>query len=92
VRAKEKHKIHFIDKLAVANGVLSGITLYPQVLKVFLNTDIAGLSITALFLLLTNSIIWCVYAVHRNLFSLLVSSILNSVASFLLLIATLFFR
>jgi len=89
---KQTHKEHFIDKLAIANGFLSGVTLYPQVFKVVFSGNVSGLSLVALFLLFINSVVWCVYAIHRNLISLLISSVLNCVASFLLFIAVFFLK
>jgi len=92
VAGKQKHKGHFIDKLAVANGFLSGITLYPQVFKVVFSGNVSGLSLVALLLLFFNSVVWCVYAIHRNLVSLLISSVLNCVASLLLFVAVTVLR
>ena len=73
---------HWIDRLALFNAVLSGITLYPQ-LYLLLVTDSNSESISALsfVLILSNSIIWLWYGVHRRTYPLIVSSALNAVAA-----------
>lgn len=73
---------HPIDYLGDINGLISGITLYPQLYHAYTSNSLAGLSLTTFVLILLNSIIWIAYAIHRNLTALLVSSCLNALASF----------
>lgn len=77
---------HFIDKLALLNGLVSGVALYPQVYSVIINNSVSGLSIVTFIVIFINSIIWFFYAIHRSLFSLGLASILNSIASGILIL------
>jgi uncharacterized protein with PQ loop repeat len=78
---------HFVDKLAVVNGVVSGLALYPQVFKVLATGAYEGVSTATFAILLLNNIVWAVYALHRGLISLLIASILNILAAGVLLLA-----
>lgn len=78
---------HFIDKLAFANGIISGIALYPQVWKLFVSGSTAGISLVSFSIIFLNSLVWLMYAVHRELVSLAIASILNTVASGILTMA-----
>jgi uncharacterized protein with PQ loop repeat len=72
---------HFIDKLAVLNGVLSGAALYPQVGKVLMTLDFTGVSLASFVIIFFNNIVWLVYAFHRGLISLLIAALLNVIAA-----------
>ena len=72
---------HWIDKLAVLTGVLSGFALYPQVYIVIMSASAENVSITTYAVILGNSIVWLVYSIHRGLLSLAIPSILNILAS-----------
>lgn len=78
---------HLIDRLAFVNGLISGIALYPQVWTVLSTGSTSGVSVLTYFLIFTNSLVWVIYAIHRGLLSLGVASILNVVASGILLVA-----
>lgn len=72
---------HPIDYLGDLNGLISGITLYPQLYHAYASNSLAGLSLITFILILFNSIIWIAYAIHRNSTALLISSCLNAFAS-----------
>lgn len=80
---------HIIDRLAFANGIVSGIALYPQVWSVAVQGSAAGVSALTYALILLNSLVWVAYAVHRGLLSLGVASLLNALASGILLLMLL---
>ena len=82
---------HFIDKLAFLNGFISGVALYPQVIKVILSGQAIGVSLSTYCLILINSIVWLAYAVHRGLISLAIASILNILASAILITSVIVF-
>lgn len=88
MKINEELHIHWIDKIAIANGFVSGIALWPQVVETIYTQVTAGLSIWALSIIFANSLVWVVYAVHRRLISLAIASILNVFASFVLLFLT----
>lgn len=77
---------HFIDRLAFLNGFISGIALYPQVVTVLLTGSAEGVSFTTFSIIFLNSIVWMFYAIHRGLLSLGIASLLNAIASFILLV------
>lgn len=81
--------LHFIDRLAFANGLISGITLFPQLVKVLAFQDASGVSVTSIALILLNSLIWVFYALHRGLISLGIAASLNTLASGALFVALL---
>lgn len=77
---------HWIDKLAIANGFVSGVALWPQVLQTLFTGVTAGLSVWALGLILVNSLVWILYSLHRGLVSLALASILNAISAGTLLL------
>ncbi len=72
---------HWIDKLAVLVGVISGFALYPQVFIIISTSNLEGVSIATYAIIFCNSIVWLVYSIHRALFSLAIPSILNILAA-----------
>jgi uncharacterized protein with PQ loop repeat len=78
---------HVIDRLAFVNGLVSGIALYPQVWNVLAHESAANISTLTYTLILLNSLVWVMYAVHRGLLSLGIASLLNALASAALLLA-----
>jgi len=77
---------HLIDKLAVLNGFVSGIALYPQIFNILVNEVPNNLSLITLLLIFFNNIVWLTYAIHRLLISLLIAASLNLIASGILLL------
>ena len=73
MRAYDIHT-HLIDKIAIANGVLSGLALYPQIYDVLFRGGFTNFSSLSLVLILLNSTVWTLYAVHRRLISLFIAS------------------
>lgn len=72
---------HPIDILGELNGIISGITLFPQLYKAITSASLEGLSITTFVLIFLNSAVWIAYALHRKLSALFISSCLNAAAS-----------
>ncbi len=72
---------HWIDKLAVFTGIVSGFALYPQIYLIIMSGSREGVSLTTYAIILANSIVWLTYSVHRGLISLAIPSILNIFAS-----------
>lgn len=77
----DKHH-HPIDRLAQVNALVSGVALYPQLFKVLFTGNVTGFSLLTYALIVLNSLIWIIYALHRKLLPLLISSILNLLAGF----------
>lgn len=71
---------HVIDKIAIIVGFTSGISLYPQVWKIVTNQS-DGISVVTFGIIFMNSVVWLMYAFHRRLFSLMLASTLNLLAS-----------
>ena len=72
---------HWIDKLAVLTGAVSGFALYPQIFIIITSGSTESVSLTTYAIILLNSIVWLVYSIHRGLISLAIPSILNIFAS-----------
>ena len=72
---------HWIDKLAVLTGVLSGFALYPQIFLLITSGSTENVSLVTYVIILGNSIVWLAYSIHRGLISLAIPSILNIFAS-----------
>lgn len=79
---------HLIDRIAFLNGFISGIALFPQLLHV-LTTPAAAVAVSPMSygIILINSIVWVLYAMHRGLISLGIASSLNTLAAGAILIA-----
>lgn len=71
---------HLIDKVAVITGLFSGFALYPQVWAI-LNGVHDGVSIATYAIIFCNSVVWLLYAIHRQLLSLVLPSVLNMIAA-----------
>lgn len=76
----EDHQ-HLVDRIAYANGLLSGIALFPQAIKAFWTLNVQGLSLLTFVIILVSSLTWMVYAIHRRTLALLISSTMNSAAA-----------
>lgn len=76
---------HPLDKIAEINGLLSGLALYPQVIKAIISKSVSGLSVYTFIFIFISSIIWIFYARHRSLPQVMISSFLNCVAAGLLI-------
>src|SRR5512133_1149587 len=72
---------HTIDRIGNLNGLISGITLYPQLFHALNARSLEGLSALTFSLIFINSAIWIAYAIHRKLPALLISSVLNAFSS-----------
>lgn len=77
---------HLIDKLAVISGFVSGVALYPQIYEIIVNSVQNTLSSLTLSLIFLNNIVWLIYGIHRELFSLVIASFLTISAAGILLI------
>lgn len=77
---------HWIDKLAVFNGVFSGFALFPQLFQVLTSHSTLGVSPMTYGAIFLNNIVWGMYAFHRSLISVLLAAILNILASGVLLL------
>lgn len=72
---------HWIDKLAVITGIVSGFALYPQIFALTTSGTTEHISIVTYVIILANSVVWLMYSIHRGLLSLAIPSILNIFAS-----------
>lgn len=80
-KAVTEHR-HLIDTIALVNALLSGVTLYPQLyLLLTAVTETPGVSTLSFALILSNSLIWLWYGVHRKNYPLIISSSLNALAA-----------
>jgi hypothetical protein len=77
---------HFIDKLAVVNGAVSGLALYPQIYLILALGVPNTLSSLTLWVILGNNIVWTMYGVHRSLASVTIAGVLSGFASAALLV------
>lgn len=75
-----KHN-HPIDQLTVGASLLSGVALYPQVFKVFITKEVIGLAPSTFFILTVTNAIWIAYGIHRKSLPLMISGVLNLIAS-----------
>ncbi|HEY4522598.1 MAG TPA: PQ-loop domain-containing transporter [Candidatus Paceibacterota bacterium] len=77
---------HWIDKLAVLTGAVSGFALYPQIFIIITSGSTESVSLTTYAIILLNSIVWLMYSIHRGLISLAIPSILNIFASVVVIV------
>lgn len=76
---------HLIDKIAVWNGVVSGLVLYPQIALILFWHVPNNISVITLGLLVLNNIVWTMYGIHRSLASITIAATLNVLAGTILL-------
>lgn len=77
---------HFIDRLAVINGAVAGLALYPQIFVILAWGVQNNLSSLTLWLILCNNIVWTMYGVHRSLASVTLAGVLSALAAAILLV------
>lgn len=77
---------HFIDKLAVVNGAVAGLALYPQIGLILFFGVANTLSGLTLWLILCNNIVWTMYGVHRSIVSVTIAGVLSMFAAAILLV------
>ena len=80
-----KHN-HAIDQLTIGASLLSGVALYPQVFKAFSTRQVAGLAPSTFFFMTVSNSIWIAYGIHRKSLPLVISGVLNLIASVLILV------
>ena len=77
---------HFIDRIAfVVGATTSGLALFPQAWQV-VNGTAAGIAVSTFGIIAFNSAVWLAYASHHKLLSLGISSLLNLVASLIIVL------
>lgn len=76
---------HFIDKLAIINGAIAGLALYPQIVAILFMGVQNNLSSLTLWLILCNNIVWTLYGVHRSIVSVTMAGLLSFFAAVILL-------
>lgn len=79
-----KHN-HPIDHLTEFAALLSGISLFPQAYKIFMTRTVADIAPSTYFIVLISNTIWIAYGVHRKSPPLLISGVLNLIATILIL-------
>lgn len=77
---------HLIDKLAVINGAVSGLALYPQIINILFFGVTNNLNPITLWLILGNNIVWTMYGVHRSIVSVTMAGLLSFFAAGILLV------
>ncbi|KAA0206993.1 hypothetical protein EDM68_00160 [Candidatus Uhrbacteria bacterium] len=87
-----KRHNHPIDLLAEANGLLSGIALYPQVFKALTTRHVADLAPSTFFIMFVTNLIWFAYAVHRRALPIIIASIMNILAAGTLVVLFFVFK
>lgn len=77
---------HLIDRLAVLNGAVAGLALYPQIFFILFGGVVNTLSPLTLWLILGNNIVWTLYGVHRSIVSVTIAGVLSFFAASILLV------
>ncbi len=77
---------HLIDKLAVINGAVAGLALYPQIFFILSQGVVNTLSPLTLWLILGNNVVWTLYGLHRSILSVTIAGVLSFLAAVILLI------
>lgn len=72
---------HTIDYIADANGIISGVALFPQLFKIIRTQQAGDLSIVTFYIVLLTNIVWFAYGLHRKAMPILFASTLNLSAS-----------
>ncbi len=77
---------HLIDRLAIVNGAIAGLALYPQIFVILAWGVQNNLSPLTLWLILGNNIVWTLYGVHRSIVSVTIAGVLSFFAAATLLV------
>lgn len=81
-----------IEAIGFVASIITAITLIPQVLKVYKEKSIKGLSLITIILQFAGALSWLIYAYYINSPSLFITSIFIMVSSALLILARNLFK
>lgn len=78
----ESRHHHLIDKVATLNAVIGSLALYPQLYGLIKETaSRVNISKISFCLILSSSVVWFLYGLHRRNIPLIVSSALTFIAA-----------
>lgn len=83
---------HAIDLIADANALVSGLALYPQLIKVVATHHVNDLSVVTFYIVFFTNITWFAYGIHRRALPVLLTSVMNLGASGILIALVYMFR
>jgi uncharacterized protein with PQ loop repeat len=86
-QAHSTYHHHLIDRLIVLSSFVSGVSLLPEVYRVWSAHVPETMSLVTLLIIFLNSIVWFIYGMHCGLRPLLLSSALAVCTSGLLILS-----
>lgn len=84
--------IRYFDSFMYTIALASPLSLVPQVVQVFVQHNVAGLSITTWFLLTATNALWAGYGVVHKLRPLMLSSLLFALLDGMVVFGALYYR
>ena len=66
--------MNWIEAIGHTGAFLSSVTFIPQVYKVWKTKSVGDLSLTMMFIVLTSTVIWLVYAIALKLWPVILAN------------------
>ncbi|MBL7861200.1 MAG: hypothetical protein JNJ65_08560 [Cyclobacteriaceae bacterium] len=84
--------MNYIDLIGYFGSFLTSITFIPQVYKTWQTKSAGDLSLTMLFIVLTSTVVWLIYAVALVLWPVIIANSIIGLLSLMLIYFKLTFK
>lgn len=91
-KRKKEGKADLFDHVMIVVGLIGPLSLIPQVLKIWAERSIAGVSLLSWALLAGVSFMWMIYGFSRHSMALIVSNAFITILNILIVIGILVIR
>jgi MtN3 and saliva related transmembrane protein len=84
--------MNYIDLIGYFGSFLTSITFIPQVYKTWQTKSAGDLSLTMLFIVLTSTVVWLIYAIALVLWPVIIANSIIGLLSLMLIYFKLTFK
>jgi MtN3 and saliva related transmembrane protein len=91
-KRKKQGKDDNLDRVMIVVGLMSPLSLLPQVIKIWTSQNVADISLISWILLTAVSVMWAIYGFVRHSKAIFISNIFLIVLNFLVVVAGILFR
>lgn len=89
---KKDGSAKFLDHLMIVVGLAGPLALIPQLITIWIDKDISGLSLLTWSLLAIGSLLWLIYGIARRMPAIIAGNTLLTIFNCLIVIGILSFR
>jgi MtN3 and saliva related transmembrane protein len=89
---KKKNPRGFIDKVMIAVGIVASVSSIPQILKIFQEQTVEGISLTTQLLALASVLAWFFYGLYIKNRPLIVTTFVTAIILTIVVIQIFIYR